>query len=303
MISSTDEDQCRKKRKVSFCTDNTNVSTSSCLRSCEKQEGKQDELRDVYKNRHQIFAFFSSNKKANNANNVNHETEGKCSNHGSIIRNNASMITGYSKCCMINVEDIQSWKHNEGFVSPIECSRSRNKECQICLERMFSRQIRGKPIADLEWFQDQQLDHVTSSRYRNIYSKIAYKYFFMLTKKELSLREISRKDVLDALLLRFRGFYNPLKPYTIDVIIHKHEFSSIKNWCLWKHDLDRKFLMEYNSIRNNRLFCSGCGDKCITFQGKQNHTMYQKCSNNLCDFFYKEGSFFATVKKDPNKWS
>ena len=166
---------------------------------------------------------------------------------------------------------------------------------------MFSTTLRGKPIADREWFLDQQMDHVTSIRYRSIYSKIAYKYFFMLTKKELSLREISRKDVLDDLLFRFRGYYDPTKHDRIDLIIHQHQFSSIKRWCLWKQNLDRKFLMEYHSLRNNNLYCSGCGDKTITFQSKLNNISYQKCSNNLCDFFHKEGSFFATVKKDPSK--
>ena len=296
MLSNAEEDQSRKKRKVSFCSDNTKDTLSCCLSSCEKRKNKQqDSLREVYKNRHDIFAFFSNKKKANN---VKEEVARKTSNV-SILRNTA--ITRYKNCSMIQCRNIQSRKDDETFVNANQCSKSRNEECRTCLEAMFSRQLRGKPIADLEWFQDQQLDHVTSKRYRNIYSKIAYKYFFMLTEKELSLREISRKDVLDDLLIRFRGYYDPSKTDRIDLIIHLHQFSSIKTWCLWKQDLDRKFLMEYHSITNNNLYCSGCGDKCVSFQSKINNISYQKCSNNLCDFFHKEGSFFATVKKDPSK--
>ena len=206
------------------------------------------------------------------------------------------------KCKWNSDVSIPSWQEDEKFVNPVICcSKKPGEKCSECFEMMFSKTLRGKSIADREWFLDQNLDHVTSPRYRNIYSKIAYKYFFMLTKKELSLREISRKDVLVDLLLRFRGYYDPAKRDIIDIIIHEHQFSSIRNWCLWKQDLDRKFLMEYHSLKNNNLYCSGCGDKCITFQSKLNHISYQKCSNNLCDFFHKEGSFFARVKKDPSK--
>jgi len=56
----------------------------------------------------------------------------------------------------------------------------------------------------------------------------------MLRRHELSLREISRKDVLNALLLvlRFHGYYDPQEQDVLDDIIHKHYFSSIKKWCL-----------------------------------------------------------------------
>jgi len=115
------------------------------------------------------------------------------------------------------------------------------------------------------------------------------------------LREISCEDVLKALKLRFRGYYDPQEQDVLDEILHQHHFSSIKKWCLWKQNLDRKLLMDYYSIKNNVLYCSGCGDKCTTFQSKNKHINYQKCSNNLCYFFHKEGSLFATtVKKDPS---
>ena len=203
-------------------------------------------------------------------------------------------------CCTMTSSNIPSWRSAETFVNKNKCFQGPNTECINCMQLMFSSRLRGKPIVDVEWFKDRFTDHVTSPRYKNVYSQIAYKYFFMLRRHELSLREISRKDVLNALVLRFRGYYDPQKQDVLDDIIHKHHFSSIKNWCLWKQDLDRRFLMDYHSIQNNVLYCSGCGDKCTTFQSKNNLINYQKCSNNLCEFFHKEGSLFATVKKDPS---
>ena len=174
MLSNSDEeDQNRKKRKVSFCSDNAKDTLSCSLSACEKRKDKQqDSLKDVYKNRHELFAFFSKKKKPNDVK----EEEGRKSTNRSILRNTS--ITKYTTCSMIQCRNIQSWKNDEIFVNANQCSRGRTEECRTCLEAMFSRQLRGKPIADLEWFQDQELDHVTSKRYRNIYSKIAYKYFF-----------------------------------------------------------------------------------------------------------------------------
>ena len=121
----------------------------------------------------------------------------------------------------------------------------------------------------------------------------------MLASHEMSLRDISRRDFLNALEFRFRGYYKPQKRKgdCVDFILKTHKFSSIKQWCLWKCDLDYKFLVEYHSMRNKNLYCSGCGTKCTRFQAKNSTINYQKCANDACSFFYKEDASFARIKK------
>jgi len=122
----------------------------------------------------------------------------------------------------------------------------------------------------------------------------------MLTSHEMSLRNISRNDVLNALEFRFRrGYYKPQKKGDcVDFILKTHKFSSIKQWCLWKCDLDYKFLIEYHSMRNKNLFYSGCSTKCTRFQARTSHIFYHKCANDACSScFYKEDASFARIKE------
>ena len=174
----------------------------------------------------------------------------------------------------------------------------KNETCTNCTKFMFSPNVRGKPIASLDWFTDYKLDFTSNPIIKSTYQRIANKFFIMLTKHELKLREISRNDVYEALTLRFRGYYNHEKHDCIDEILFKYGFTSIKQWCLWKNELDKKFIIEHNFIRNNILYCSGCGDKCFRFQSTNHHAFYQKCTNNYCDFFHKEGTSFARIKSD-----
>lgn len=193
---------------------------------------------------------------------------------------------------------IPSWKDNEVYANISRCVLGSNKTCQECLSAMFSVKLRGKSIADLQWFQDDIADHVCSPRYFR-YPSIQKKLYAMLRNHEVKLRRISRKDVFESLVSRFRGFYDPVTDVDcVDVIIHKYHFPSIRHWCLWKSELDKKFLIEYHTLKNNLFYCSGCGDKCCRFQARNSNIYYQKCSNNACDFFCKEGSNYATIKKD-----
>lgn len=261
--------------------------TSSDLCKYELHESCEVDV----KRQHDMSYFFPNKKK---------RFMSGCVQRSDITTSKKILPENNVRSCTMASSDIVSWKTDEVFVNKRKCSLGPKSKCSNCMNLMFSSKYRGKSIADLEWFNDRFSDHVTSPKYKNIYSQIAYKYFFMLRKHERSLREISRKDVLDALSFRFRGFYNSEKADVLDEIMCTHHFCSIKEWCLWKQDLDYKFLSDYYSIKNKVLFCSGCGDKCITFQSSKTLTNYQKCSNNLCDFFHKEGSFYATVKKNPN---
>jgi len=111
----------------------------------------------------------------------------------------------------------------------------------------------------------------------------------MLTSHEMSLRNISRKDVLNALEFRFCGYYKlqKRKGDCVDFILKTHKFSSIQQWCLWKCDLDYKFLVEYHSMRNKNLYCSGCGTKCTRFQAKNSTIFYQKLRFSFLQFYHQ----------------
>ena len=195
-----------------------------------------------------------------------------------------------------SARNVPSWNDDETFISDYKCPVQSCIVCTYCLECMFSTKKRGKTIADQEWFNDKFADHVNNPRYE-LYPSLRERLFHNLRNHEIDLRLISRKDVYNALVDRFRGYYRYGKKDVIDKIINEYHFTSIKQWCLWKCKQDKLFLTEYHSIRNNTLFCSGCGHKCVRFQSKKTLDHFQKCSNNQCDFFYKEDATFARIKK------
>ena len=94
--------------------------------------------------------------------------------------------------------------------------------------KTFIMPIRGIPIGHIDWFNDQLADHVTSDRYKNN-NIVRNKLFSMFRSHELQLRDISRKKVLDDLLLRFRGYYTKDNPDIVDVILNDYKFTTIKS--------------------------------------------------------------------------
>ena len=80
-------------------------------------------------------------------------------------------------CCTMTSSNTVSWSSVETFVNKNKCLQEPQTECSNCMQLMFSSQLRGKPITDVEWFKDHFTDHVTSPLYKNVYSQIAYKYF------------------------------------------------------------------------------------------------------------------------------
>ena len=202
------------------------------------------------------------------------------------------------KCDMRNFASfIPKWKDNEIFSNQRTCKLSLHKPCNLCLKLMFSPSLRGKPIADLSWFHDHHNDHVINPKFR--YNRDIFKKVYgCITNHELQLRKISRQRVFDDLVKRFRGYHNSQQLDSICILLNDYNFRSIKDWCNWKDSIDFQFACEYNKQRDNHIFyCTGCGDKCYRFQSRSTQEYYQRCSNNKCSFFHKEGTNFARIKK------
>ena len=203
-----------------------------------------------------------------------------------------------NSCSMkYHVTTIPSWKDDPTFLNERKCNRSMFQDCGHCLNLMFSVRVRGKPPISLEWLRNFKADSVSSPRYDKYRATFQTRIYKFMRPHEINLRLIPRHDVLQDLLLRFRG-YKAKKEDTIDKILQTHAFSSLEDWMHWKTNHDEMIALEFNSVNLNLLYCSGCGDKCISFQPNScRNTTFQKCSNNACSFFYKEDATFAKVKE------
>ena len=93
---------------------------------------------------------------------------------------------------------------NQDTVCPI----NEEEPCFICL-KLFSIPLRGRPYRDEQLFNDTVWDSTSEycSEKRNGAGDIVRKFMRHCSEKELFLRNITRKEVLGALLHRFRGFY------------------------------------------------------------------------------------------------
>ena len=251
-----------------------------------------------------LFSFFNDTKESDNHDHSKHnvidltksiKANNQDENRGMVFSKPGNNETNFH---CIRPPCIPTWKDNECFINKtFICCVEKMNSCETCSRNMFATNIRGKPIASMDWFHDYQSDLVHNPMLRSTSQRISTKFFSMLTKQELQLREISRNDVYEALMLRFRGYYIPQEQDCLDEILNRYGFDTIKQWCLWKNELDKKFIIENDSIRNNVLYCSGCGDKCFRFQSMKDHAYYQKCINNVCAFFHKEGNSFARIKR------
>ena len=172
------------------------------------------------------------------------------------------------------------------------------EHCSNCYKLCFDKRHRGLPPKTMHWFLDEDADATTKFKSQK-YNEIKKTIFRYLRKQEIELRLIPRKVVLQELLCRFRGRkMNTVgnQQDTIDKILTEHGFTSIDRWCKWKEAFDRLVYQMWIENRSNILFCTGCGNRAYRFTSKKGVT-YEKCADGNCDFFYKQDSTFATVKK------
>ena len=197
----------------------------------------------------------------------------------------------------ITPNDIESWFDEPAWENPRVICPDHGSECEHCLSFCFNRELRGRPHRSLRWFLDEETDAavlLNGMKYLHI-RKDLMKH---MREHEMKLRMISKKWVLEDLLLRFRGQKRGVD--YIDEFVTSHGFKSIVEWYRWKDAWDRLVYEAIHKDKEGLLFCTGCGDRCDTFvakRGKNVGETFSKCSNNRCDFFYKNGSNFATVKK------
>ena len=168
--------------------------------------------------------------------------------------------------------------------------------CAVCNRLAFATELRGEPVRDINWFtndSDDAFDIFINHSYHNVKLKVIQ----FLRKDEICLRKISRKQVLDDLFNRFRGFKDfryENQMDSIDYILFRHNFKSLGHWCKWKDDFDKTIMKLRTQELDERLYCTGCGKK-TKFHRARNGDLYEKCATGTCGFFHKRNKPFAKV--------
>lgn len=196
---------------------------------------------------------------------------------------------------------VGSWAMYPDWINQVsECPIDEDEPCFICLKLFFSVSLRGRPYRDENWFNDAVWDS-TSDYYklkRNGHGDIVRKFTRNCLDKELFLRNITRKEVLDALLLRFRGFYRG-EGDCIDFINNTENWEDFSGYLKWKDSWDDMFKEEWVNSLTGNLFCAGCGFKTHTKSKKfRPEETYQVCSQEYCNFYYDNEKVYAIVKKE-----
>ena len=197
----------------------------------------------------------------------------------------------------ISEKDFASWLDEPSWENPRNICPVHHTECKDCISLCFNMDLRGYPHRSLRWFLDEESDAAVTLNGITFLSvrKDLMKY---MREHEMKLRMIRRKWILNDLMLRFRGQKRDVD--YIDELENAHGFKSIVEWYRWKDAWDRLVREMIHKEKEGRLFCTGCGDRCESFvakKGKNVGETFSKCSNNRCDFFYKNGSNFATIKR------
>ena len=166
----------------------------------------------------------------------------------------------------------------------------------VCNRLAFSSELRGNPIRSLKWFLDEESDsfyQLINHTYHNVKMKV----FQHLRKDEIRLRLFSRKQILEDICHRFRGFKefrHGTQMDTIDLILVHYNFNSLGHWCVWKDDFDKTIQRLIEEEYSDRLYCTGCGKKSIIHRSR-NGKIYEKCPLGKCRFFHDIKKPFASV--------
>lgn len=160
--------------------------------------------------------------------------------------------------------------------------------CDVCEKLFFSYSLRGYPIKELDWFKNEVMDSYSSYYLtkRSGEGDIVQKFTKHCLPREKFLRDVSRKNLLDALIARFRGFYERGDDDCNNFINNNLNFDELDDYFKWKDDWDDNYHEEWTRTHMTNLYCSGCGELCET-KTRDNfpYTNYQVYRLNQCHFF------------------
>ena len=184
-------------------------------------------------------------------------------------------------------ESIDNWDFDPTFINMHKCPVPKEEKCAVCLKLCFSKAIRGQPHKTLDWFRDVSID--CASEYHDLhFHHIRYKFLRFCLGNELKLRNITRAKILDQILTRFRGHYDPNEIDDIDFIMNLNEWYDFKLYLDWKERMDYNFHKEWLRIDLNNFYCTGCGLIARKIWDAELRKWKQICSEQECPFEHIE---------------
>ena len=196
-----------------------------------------------------------------------------------------------------DLNEISSWDLDSEFINLNQCPIARDLPCDICERLCFSKSLRGDPPQSLQWFKDVSYDSASDYHDMHFYF-IRYKFLRFCLPGELKLRNITRAQLLDNFVTRFRGYYEHEEQEDhIDYIMRRREWYDIKFYLEWKHSFDWNFLYEWQRIDSSNYYCTGCGLLAHKVYDHEKQRFKQVCSDDMCEFehFYHD----RYVRVDP----
>ena len=205
----------------------------------------------------------------------------------------------------ISVENI-NWQDNPTFINSFrKCPVPETKHCEICERLCFSKDIRGINNFAKNWFLNHTEDSATILFYND-----GPEFMNMLQKDflphERKLRNITRKQLYDTLVMRFRGYYNK-KNDIITFIVKTTHFDNWWKYVAFKTELDINVIKEWHRTSSLTFYCLGCGIPANLVKRVDKSTgdeyRVQVCANplpkNRCMFHYDMRKTYVYVKKTP----
>ena len=205
----------------------------------------------------------------------------------------------------IKPEKIQ-FQNGPTFVNKIQkCPIKETEPCKLCERFCFSEQLRGVSPATKEWFTTHEGDSASIWYYSDgpEFMKMIQKDFL---PNESKLRNITRKQLYDTLVQRFRGFYNKDEDI-ISFIANSKHFDNWWKYMAFKTELDTYVINEWHRKAYFTFFCTGCGIRCemvkkVDIQTGEAYRV-QVCANPLpkrkCSFRYDMRKTYVYLKKTP----
>lgn len=293
-IYSDQEDSCLKVYEIKSLKSDADDKTNEEKASDDDEEVSEDEKIEFISG-HQDSEDVKTNEESDKAHEGIHVQQdsgpkqiGKKLNDWALLKEHFQGNLKYS--------DIPNWYNNSSFINMVSlCPAGKEHDCHTCEVLCFSKQLRSIPPKTVDWYYNIDEDSC-SPYYSDRRYDIKYKFYRYLLPKEQKLRDISRLDLLKAIVNRFRGYYDPGD--CIDRIKASGNWSSFDAYLKWKDDdWDDKFRREWINTAENNDYCSGCGIKTHIKFRKGSFDTYQVCAEGYCDYYRDNNKNYAIVKK------